>query len=44
MNYDQYKQLQKEFKTGMFAGILLTITVLAIAVLIYTLSNLSIPQ
>lgn len=39
MNFDHYTQLQKEFKVGMFAGIAMTIGVLAVAVMIYAVFN-----
>jgi hypothetical protein len=44
MNYEHYKELQKEFKTGMLAGVTLVLGVIAIAVMIYAMFNPSIVQ
>lgn len=44
MNFDQYTQLQREFKIGVFAGVAMTIGVIAVAVMVYALFNPQILQ
>jgi hypothetical protein len=44
MNYEHYNELQKEFKMGMLAGVALTLGVIAVAIMVYTMFNPSIVQ
>ena len=44
MNYEHYKQLQKEFKMGMLAGVTLVLGLIAVAVMVYAMFNPSIVQ